>query len=82
MECRMNTVPCWELEEEGDLIYLPLDGEGTYVAGTQLTAGQAETQIPGREPDLISWAIDGGVRPAGICEALMSPHCLLEVDMG
>ncbi len=48
MECRMNTVPCWELEEEGNLIYLPLDGEGTYVAGTQLTAGQAEMQIPGR----------------------------------
>ncbi len=24
-------IPCWELEEEGDLIYLPLDGEGTYI---------------------------------------------------
>ncbi len=37
----------WELKEEGDLIYLPLNGEGTYEAGTQLPAGQAEMQIPG-----------------------------------
>ncbi len=82
MECGVNTIPCCELEEEGDLINLPLDGEGTYVAGTRLTSGQAEMQIPSREPDLISWAIDRGVRPAGICEALVSPHCLLEVNMG
>lgn len=41
-----------------------------------------ETQIPGREPDLISWAIDRGIGPASICEGLVSPHCLLEVDMG
>ncbi len=72
-------IPCWELEEEGDLIYLPLDGEGTYIyiVGTQLMAGM---QIPVREPDFISWAIE--VRPAGICKGLVSPHCLLEVDMG
>ncbi len=61
VECRVNTIPGGELKEEGDLIYLPLDGEGTYEVGTQLPAGQAETQIPGQEPDLISWAIDGGI---------------------
>ncbi len=75
-------IPSWELKEEGDIIYLPLDGEGTYEVGTQFPAGQVETQILGREPDLISWAIDGGMRPAGVWEVLVSPHCLLEVDMG
>ncbi len=25
--------------------------------------------------------IDGGGRPAGICIGLLSPHCLLELDM-
>ncbi len=70
----MKTIPGWEFKEEGDLIYLPLDGEGTYEAGTQLPAGQAETQILGREPDLISWAIDGGMRPTCICKVLVSPR--------
>ncbi len=53
VEYRVNTILGWELEE-GDLIYLLFDGEGTYEVGTQRLAGQAETQIPGREPDLIS----------------------------
>ncbi len=65
MKCMVNTIPGWKLKE-GDLIYLPLNGEGIYEAGTQLPAGQVEMQIPGREPDLISWAIDGGMRPTGI----------------
>ncbi len=81
MECWMDTIPCWELEMEGDLSYLPLDGKGTDIAGTQLPAGQAETQIPGGEPDFISRMIDRGGRPAGICIGLVSPHCMLELDM-
>ncbi len=48
VECRVNTIPGWELKEEGYLMYLPLDSGGTYEVGTP--AGQAETQIPGREP--------------------------------
>ncbi len=82
MECWMDTIPCRELETKGDLIYLPLDGKWTDIAGTQLPAGQAEMQIPCDEPDLISRTIDGGGRPAGICIGLMSPHCLLELDVG
>ncbi len=66
----MDTIPCRKLEMGGDLIYLPLDGKG-----------QAETQIRGGEPDLISRMIDGGGRPAGICIGLVSPYCLLELDM-
>ncbi len=38
-------------------------------------------QILGGEPDLISKTIDKGGRPAGICKGLVSPHCLLELDM-
>ncbi len=60
---------------KGDLIDLPQDREGTNIARTQILTGQAETQIPGREPNLISWAID----PRGWTGG--SPHCLLEVDM-
>lgn len=59
MECWMNMILGWEVKTKGDLIYLPLHGGGTNVAGTQLLAGQAETQIPGGEPDLISRTIDG-----------------------
>ncbi len=81
MECWMDAMQCWELETEGDLINLPLDGEGTNIEGTQLPASQAETQTPGGELDLISRTIDGGGRPAGIGEGLVSPHCLLELDM-
>ncbi len=62
----MDKLPCSELETECDLIILPLNGKGTDIAGTQHPAGQAETQIPGGEPDLISRMIDGGGRPAGI----------------
>ncbi len=64
---------------EDDLIYLPLDGTGTDIAGTQLPAGQA--QILGGEPDLISRMIHGGGRPVGICIGLVSPHCLLKLNM-
>ncbi len=53
----MDTIPYRELEKEVDLIYLPLDSKGTDIAGTQLPAGQAETKIPGGEPDLISRTI-------------------------
>ncbi len=60
--------------DEGDLIYLPLDGKGTDIAGTQIPLGQAE-------PDLISRVIGRGGRPAGICIGLVSPHCLLDLDM-
>ncbi len=59
---------------EGDIIYLPLDGNGTDIAGTQLPARQAEMQILGGEPDLISRMIDGGGRPAGICIGLVLSH--------
>jgi len=73
---------CWmELETEGDLINLSLDGEGTNIAGTQLPARQVETQIPGGESDLISRTIDGGGIPVGISIGHVSPHCLLELDM-
>jgi hypothetical protein len=34
---------CRKVEPVGDVVELPLDGEGTYIAGTQLTAGQAKT---------------------------------------
>ncbi len=81
MESWMDMTPCWELETECDFIYLPLDGKGTDIVGTQLPAGQAEMQSPGGEPDLISRTIDGGGRPAGICIGLVSLHCLLELDM-
>ncbi len=59
----MDTISCRELEMEGDLINLPLDGKGTDIAGTQLPAEQEETQIPGGEQDLIPRTIDMGGRP-------------------
>ncbi len=81
MECGVNSVPGWKLEKVGDFIYLPLYRERTNVAGTQLLTGQAEAQIPGGQPDLLSRLVSGSRGMLGICEGLMSPHCLLEVDM-
>jgi len=40
----MDTILCRELETEGDLINLPLDGKGADTVGTQLPTGQAEMQ--------------------------------------
>ncbi len=51
------------------------------MAATQLPAGHAGTQIPGGEPKINSRMIDRGRRAAGICIGLVSPHCLLELDM-
>lgn len=46
-------------EEEGDMVYLPLDGEGTDIAGTQLATGQSKTDVPGRESELLPWMVLG-----------------------
>ncbi len=82
MERGVNAISGWQLELVGDLIDLPLDRERrTDVAGTQLMAGQAETQIPGGQPYLVSWLVLGSRGTPGICETLMSPHCPLEVDV-
>ncbi len=43
----MDTTPGGKLELVGNLIDLPLDLERTNVAGTQLLAGQAESQVSG-----------------------------------
>lgn len=47
MKGGVNSVPGWELELVGDLIYLPLYREWNNVVGIQLLARQAEAQIPG-----------------------------------
>ncbi len=47
MKRGVNTILGWQLELVGNLVDLPLDRERTNVAGTQIMAGQAETQIPG-----------------------------------
>ncbi len=77
----MDAVPGWKLKKVGDLVDLPLYGERTNKAGTQLLAGQAEAQIPGGQPDQVSWLIPGSSGTSGICEGLMPPHCLLEMDV-
>ncbi len=76
----MDTIPCRELEMEGELMYQPLDIKVTDIAWTQLPAGQVEMLISGGEPDLISRTIDG-VEDRAICIGLVTPHCLLELDM-
>ncbi len=62
-------------------IDLPLYRKGTYVAGTQLLAWQAEVEVPGRKPDPITWLVLRGVWPMNICEKFVPPHCTLEMDM-
>ncbi len=47
----MDAVPGWKLKKVGDFVDLPLYGERTNKAGTQLLAGQAEAQIPGGQPE-------------------------------
>ncbi len=81
MERWMDMIPCWEFELVSDFVNLPLDGELTYIAGTQLLAEQAEMQIPGGEPDLVPRVINRGVGATGIGKVLVPPHCLLEMDV-
>ncbi len=77
----VNSIPGWQLELVGNLVDLPLDREWTNVAGTQISPGQAEAQIPGGQPYLVSWMVTGCWGTPGICKALISPHCPLEVDV-
>ncbi len=48
----MDTIPCRELETEGDLINLPLDGKETNIAGTQVVTPQGEADIEELEESL------------------------------
>lgn len=75
MKRGVNSIPGWQLELVGNLVDLPLDRERTDVAGTQLPAGQAEAQIPGGQPNLVSWMVIGSWGTPGICKAFMSLHC-------
>ncbi len=79
MERWMDTIMCLEFELVSDVVNLPLDGELTYIGGPLLLARQAETQIPGGEPDLVPTVINRGVGATGI--GLVPPHCLLEMDV-
>ncbi len=81
MERGVNAIPGWQLELVVNLVDLPRNRERTNVAGTLLTAGQAEMQIPGGQPYLVAWLVPGSRGKPGICKALMSRHCLLEVDV-
>ncbi len=81
MECEVNSVPGWKLEKVGELIYLPLYWEWTNVAGNQLLTGQAEAQIPGGQPDQISWLTPESSGTLEICEDLKPPHCSLEMGV-
>ncbi len=77
VESGVNSIPGWKLEKVGDFINLPLNGERTTVAGTQLFTGQVEAQIPRGQPDLLSRLVSGGGGMSGICEELIPPHCVL-----
>lgn len=61
----------------GDFVDLPQDGERTNIVGTQLRTGQSETDVTGRDPDLIARVVkrSGGV--SGVCMSLVSLNCLL-----
>ena len=65
----------------GDLVDLPLNGEGTYIAGTQLSTGQAKTDVSGGEPDLLTWLVLGCISSLGVGLALVSSHSSLEMDV-
>ncbi len=77
----MDTIPGGKLELVGNLIDLPLDLERTNEAGTQLLAGQAESQVSGGQPHPVSRVVEGSWSASGIREVLVSPHCPLEVDV-
>lgn len=60
----------------GDIVELPLHSERTYIAVTQLTAGQVKTDVPGG-PHHLSGLVRGSVGSMGISLGLVSSHCLL-----
>ncbi len=64
-----------------DFVYLLLYPERTDVAGTLLLAGQVEAEILGGQPKPLSWMVGRSRGASSISEALLPPHCLLELDV-
>lgn len=69
----MHTILFGELEQVGDLVDLPLNGEGNNVAGTQLLVRQVKTQIPGGQPVPYSIACSEPVVNSWKLQRLFSP---------
>ncbi len=70
-----------KVEPVGNLVELPLHSERDLCTGTQLTARQAETDVPCGEPHLLTRLVIRGWCSSGVSLPLVSPHCLLEMHM-
>ncbi len=81
MEGWGNTVLSGKQEFIGHFIYLPQDGERTYVAGTQLLAGQTQAYVSSGEPHSIPWMVKRGISMMDVRLYLLASDCLLQVDM-
>ncbi len=57
---------------------LPQDGERTYVAGTQLLAGQSQADVSSGEPNSITWILKRGISTMDICLYLLASDCPLD----
>lgn len=64
MKGRYYVIVRGEVESVSDVVYLPPDGEGTYVVGTHLMTRQAETSVPGGKPDLLTRLVLGSIGEA------------------
>lgn len=60
-----------------NFVDLTLGGEGTDVTGIHLATRESETDVPGGEPDFLSWMVSGSGRSSCIDLARMSQNCPL-----
>lgn len=75
----MNSVLRRELEFVGDGIDLFLDGEGADESGTKFPAGQAQSDVLGGQPDLLSCLEGRSGRSAKVGCRHLPAHRPLEV---
>ncbi len=75
----MNTVLRWDLELVGDWVDLLDNGEGANVSGTYLLTGQAQTDVPLGERDLLAGLILRGIDLPSVGLDSLPAHCPLKL---
>ena len=82
MKRGVNTVTRGELYPITHLVYSPQDFKRPHKPRTQLPAGQAEGQVPGREPDLVPRCEHWDLTAVTVSARLLPPFGPFKVPVG
>lgn len=65
----------------GHFINLPQDGEGTYVVGAQLLAGESQVDILGGKPNSVPQMVKRCISMTDMCLNFLATDCLLLIPI-